>query len=95
MTVSDPMRTWTESSLNLIDIQKMIESMGSEAIILSPISHLTKSEILDLIPKDYFQYITTCWYQTSKSEKRCMQCYKCLKYKNYLDFTILGLLDQK
>ena len=79
---------------NMIDMQQIIKSMGSEAIILSPISHLTKSEILDLIPKDYFQYITTCWHQTSKSEKRCMQCYKCLKYKNYLDFTSLGLLDQ-
>lgn len=79
---------------NMIDMQKIIESMGSEAIILSPISHLTKSEILDLIPKDYFQYITTCWYQTSKSEKRCMQCFKCLKYKNSLDFNSLSLLDQ-
>lgn len=91
LTVVDPTRTWSN---RLIDMQKIIESMDSEAIILSPISHLTKSEILDLIPKDYFQYITTCWYQTSKSEKRCMQCFKCLKYKNCLDFTNLILLDQ-
>ena len=85
-----PLRTSFES---VGDFQKAITGMGSTALGVTPIGHLTKQQVFDLIPKDFINLVSTCWFRTSRNETRCMTCLKCKQYDELLSESSVHMLN--
>ena len=76
----------------IVDVSKIC---NSGVRIELPIRNFNKQEAFNLIPKEYLNLLSTCWYSTNKSSNRCLKCLKCLQYAKDLTKESIELIDSR